>query len=241
VLKEAIEKIIALAAPARLDIDGVSYSNQPLKRIDVPWAAGLEFSALKGFVDYIDEAPGEELVDGVRVHVVSPHLVRLIGPLHRKYRARECFARAAMSENCGFRFGEKYDAETFTIALMTLFGETPRRENIIKLVGNMTAEVATTSTDDGMSQTVGQRAGVSMQAKTKIENPFDLSPHRTFPEVAQPLSPFIFRVHQNGASIPQPALYECDNGAWKLEAIKSIAEWIRKEFKARKIEIPVLA
>ena len=241
-IREAIDKIVELSDGRLHKVDGVDYSSKPLAKIPRPSATTFGSATLKGFLDFIDTAKPDNLPE-LRIHVASPYQVALFGPLHPTLRARECFARSSFSQDCGFKFGEKYSAEDFTIALATLFDETPDRERLTKLVGNMTAELATTSTDDGISQTVGQEAGVTLVKTEKIHNPFQLSPHRTFPEVAQPRVPFIFRVHQVEGRIPMPALYECDNGAWKLEAIKSIAAWLTAELKKRKLDdqVPVIA
>ena len=241
-LREAIDKILELSPPDEKMIDGITYVSRTMVKVLPPSATTFGSATLKGFLDFIETAKPDDLPD-LRIHVASPYLVALFGPLKRLTRERECFATSKFSQDCGFKFGEKYLAEDFTIALAALFDETPDRERLTKLVGNMTAELATTSTDDGVSQTVGQKAGVTLVKSEKIKNPFQLSPHRTFPEVAQPRVPFIFRVHQVGGQIPMPALYECDNGAWKLEAIKSIAAWLTAELKKRKLDdkVPVIA
>lgn len=241
-LKEAIDRIIDLAPPDEKVIDGITYVSRTMVKVAPPSAVTFGSATLKGFLDFIESAKPDELPE-LRIHVASPYLVALFGPLNRLTRERECFATSKFSQDCGFKFGNKYLAEDFTIALATLFDETPDRERLTKLVGNMTADHAITSTDDGISQTVGQKAGVTLVKTEKIQNPFQLSPHRTFPEVAQPRVPFIFRVHQVGGQIPMPALYECDNGAWKLEAVKSIAAWLSAELKKRKLDdkVPVIA
>jgi hypothetical protein len=241
-LKEAIDRIIDLAPPDEKTIDGITYVRRTMVKVAPPRAVPFRFATLKGFCDFIESAKPDSLPE-LRINVASPFLVNLFGPLDLQHRDRESFAIAEFSRECGFKFGERYQAEDFTIALATLFDETPNRERLTKLVGNMTADHAITSTDDGISQTVGQKAGVTLVKTEKIQNPFQLSPHRTFPEVAQPRVPFIFRVHQVGGQIPMPALYECDNGAWKLEAVKSIAAWLSAELKKRKLDdkVPVIA
>nr|ABP73607.1 hypothetical protein [Bacillus thuringiensis] len=58
-----------------------------------------------------------------------------------------------------------------------------------------------------------------------VPNPVSLQPYRTFVEVAQPESDFIFRMKDG----PRCSLYEADGGAWKLEAIKNIKEYLNAE------------
>jgi len=115
----------------------------------------------------------------------------------------------------------------FNIALQTEFKPNEDLERLMAIVGSMVAERIDTSADDGVTQTVGRRIGVALAGREKIINPFNLRPYRSFPEIEPVPSPFIFRVHQSGdGDLPKAALYECDNGAWRLKAMSLIKDWI---------------
>jgi len=58
-----------------------------------------------------------------------------------------------------------------------------------------------------------------------VPNPVVLAPFRTFPEVIQPESKFIFRM-QSG---PQAALFEADGGAWRNEAMGRIKTYLEEQ------------
>ena len=60
--------------------------------------------------------------------------------------------------------------------------------------------------DDGVGQTVTAKSGVTRTTKVDVKNPWMLAPFRTFPEVAQPESPFILRMDKDS----QCALFEGD-------------------------------
>ena len=66
-----------------------------------------------------------------------------------------------------------------------------------------------------------------------MPNPAVLKPYRTFVEVEQPESKFVFRM-QTG---PEMALFEADGGAWRIQAMKNIKEYLEKELKAFEISI----
>ena len=53
----------------------------------------------------------------------------------------------------------------------------------------------------------------------------NLAPFRTFAEVDQPISKFLFRMRREGNHV-SAALFEADGGAWRLEAMKNIAEYL---------------
>lgn len=60
-----------------------------------------------------------------------------------------------------------------------------------------------------------------------MPNPVVLAPYRTFTEVEQPKSPFVFRIRQTGDEV-QAALFAADADAWKREAIANIRDWFEQ-------------
>ena len=67
-------------------------------------------------------------------------------------------------------------------------------------------------------------------------NPVTLRPYRTFNEVEQPASQFVFRINK----LANLALFEADGGKWKLEAVESIANYLKNELASNK-KITILA
>lgn len=61
-----------------------------------------------------------------------------------------------------------------------------------------------------------------------VPNQVKLQPFRTFAEVKQPESEFVFRLKKSGENI-YAGIFEADGGAWKLEAIKRIKGYLEKE------------
>jgi|SRR5579859_1922838 len=55
------------------------------------------------------------------------------------------------------------------------------------------------------------------------KNLVQLAPYRTFRDIEQPVSTFLFRIQQSGENMPTFALFEADGGAWKIEAVQKIA------------------
>lgn len=51
-----------------------------------------------------------------------------------------------------------------------------------------------------------------------------LKPYRTFSEVEQPESEFLVRLSDGG----RVALYEADGGAWKLQARRNVADYLKE-------------
>lgn len=74
-----------------------------------------------------------------------------------------------------------------------------------------------------MTQTVQVRSGVSFVENQQVRPIVSLAPYRTFQEVLQPESDFVFRVDQdrNGS------LTEADGGMWKLAARNAVKTYLR--------------
>ena len=72
---------------------------------------------------------------------------------------------------------------------------------------------------------VKDEKGVASADDVIVPNPVELAPYRTFLEVEQPSSSFIFRM-KNG---PRGAIFEADGGAWRNQAILNIKEYLTKE------------
>lgn len=71
------------------------------------------------------------------------------------------------------------------------------------------------------------KTGVASKADAVVPNPVTLIPYRTFLEVQQPASDFIFRM--KSANGVQCAIFEADGGAWKNEAMDNIKEYLKNE------------
>jgi hypothetical protein len=141
---------------------------------------------------------------------------------------RNVYATATTSmHGNGFPFGQYQDAESFVIGLQTLFLPSPQRDEILMLLASIKESVVRETVDNGVSQEVKTAGGVVMVGMTKVPNPVELQPYRTFREVAQPFSRFVIRLRSGkDGEKPACALFEADGGSWKLEAILSIRGYL---------------
>ena len=89
----------------------------------------------------------------------------------------------------------------------------------------MSKDSGVTTKDNGVSQTVEVKAGVSLKQNVEINPRVKLQPFRTFLEVAQPESEYLLRVDETG----RIGLFEADGGVWKLEAMQNVKEYLAVE------------
>lgn len=82
-----------------------------------------------------------------------------------------------------------------------------------------------TTMDNGVTQQVEARSGISLKVKETIKPRVKLIPFRTFTEIGQPESEFLTRVDDNG----NIGFFEADGGAWKIAAKQNIADYLKRE------------
>ena len=109
------------------------------------------------------------------------------------------------------------------------FVRTEGIEQLLECLKSITSSNDLTNEDNGVSQTVVARNGVSLGA-VNITPVWELQPHRTFTEIKQPSSLFLFRIGKRGDDT-RYTLYETDGNAWAIDAIASIHNWLCEMLK----------
>jgi hypothetical protein len=232
-IKEAIQYVVGLGNTRLEAIGNRIFSTQPIHVVKQPLPSTLEVNSLSGLVGYLkSKFDGDEKL---LVHVESPTLVTVSSVLNEDSNRKEMIKAKALLPS--FSFDRFHNPEEFNISLQACFVKNEDRNIMLKVVGNIREEQVNTIGDDGISQSVTAKMGVATVAQVQVPNPVVLAPYRTFVEVEQPESDFIFRM-QNG---PRCALFEADGGAWKLEAMKGIKSFLEEsmndEIAAQKIVI----
>ncbi|MEW6775351.1 MAG: hypothetical protein AB1405_03605 [Bdellovibrionota bacterium] len=227
-IREAVDKIQELVEDKNpiVESGGRDYSIRQLHPVVPPTPKPIGLSTLAGVRDLAKKLLDQQEL--ILVVVESGGEVAIVSQLLDDWQQRAEYGRATV-ENQGapFPFGQKLDPESFIIAVHSQFADTADKGIILKLAGAITAERVVTAQDDGISQQVGVRQGITMQEKASLPSLVSLKPFRTFREVDQPESKFLFRAHQEGDGIPRLSLREADGGAWKIEAIQRVAKWLR--------------
>ncbi|KKO51982.1 hypothetical protein [Paenibacillus sp. DMB20] len=222
-IKEAIEKILSLAAINTTTIGNQVYTNSELRRVSEAVTDTLKVRNLQGIVDYLKNNFDEKLP--VIVHVISPTQVHVVTEFNRDLsRSTLIEATALLPE---INFGRFHDVENFNILLQSCFVDTEFKHRVLAIVGNVVDEKVVTVGDNGISQQVTAKAGIATVEPVVLPNPVWLKPYRTFVEIEQPESAFVFRMKDG----PSAALFEADGGAWKLDAIERIKLYFNQELE----------
>jgi len=234
-IKEALQYIVGLKEPYLTEIEGGNYTDKPLTRITLPLAEALNVTTLTALLDYLRDNKDELDLSRKMIHVCSPTQVSLISSLNADESRMTFLTSSAITPT--FRFGSFYDSESFNIALQAMFVDADDRAAIIRMAGNLMEEGVKTSIDDGKTQTVVVKTGVKVVDYESVPNPVTLRPYRTFIEVEQPASKFIFRVREGG----QLALFEADGGAWRNAAMQNIKDYLKDRLEDLDIAMTILA
>ena len=244
-IKEAIDRILSLAPPNIQAFGDLHYSDKHLNLVIPPAPEAVECSTLQGLVDLftndLDDLKPEDLL----VQIFSPTKVELISKVSDEYGRRRVWASADYPEVSTFPFGAWLDPENFIIKAQQGFQRVKVETDdgslvkdldyVLSIASKITAEQATENTDDGFAQRVATRQGVTLKAETILKPMVNLAPYRTFAEIDQVLSQFVFRARiQNGAHL---ALFEGDGGRWKINATAAIKSWLQPKFG----DVPVIS
>lgn len=235
-IKEAIDRVIALAVPNISTHDDLEYSDKSLHLIAPPTNDAIHVNTLEGLVDLLDSKFDGLDEKNVLVHVLNPTTVQIVSSASDKFGRRQLWAEAKYPpEIKTFQFGGFMGIENFIIGVQAGFqrvkietasGEfTPDLDYVIKMASKITNEQVSTNDDDGISQKVAVRAGITLKESETIKPRVSLAPYRTFAEIDQVVSEFVFRARNQGGEI-QLALYEADGGRWRTNAMNAIADWL---------------
>jgi len=229
---DAVEAIQAGVETKTIEVGGDIFTTRevhlPPKE---PLPSVVVVRTLTGLVEFVNKFQSKAWID--HIHVASAGQVFVAGRIEGRHSQRAYYARADRIAGGKFPFSQYQEQEDFVIAAQTCFVPSETRAKLLSLVGSLKEEGVRQLDDDGVTQTVAVRQGISMSAERKVPNPVILQPFRTFPEIAQPESPFILRVRKGG----ECALFETADCEWELKAIQAIADFL----KGKITDIPIIA
>lgn len=183
----------------------------------------LYLNTLDSLVDYLKSGLNDLTNQKLMVVVESPIEVTVMTE-DDDVAVRSTLVRVE-SLNPAIHFGSYEAATEFNVILQSKFINSDDREVVLDFASALKVENGAEIIDDGISQTTTIKNGVASLAKATAPNPVTLRPYRTFAEVEQPASQFIFRINRDA----EMALFEADGGKWRLEAIKNIASYLKEK------------
>jgi hypothetical protein len=229
ITKEALQYVVELRPPTiHTDSQKRDYTDKPLHAVMEPAPGHIEVSTLSGLKDLLHLKIENMDWAKVLVLVESHEKVSVVSQTSDLWGRRQTFATAELVELPAFRFGQFLDHESFLIGVMAHFTNTADRDYLQQISSHIAMEKVRTAVDDGVSQEVTLKSGASMKANATIRNRVALAPFRTFREIDQPVSEFLFRLRGGDEKNPPTlALFEADGGKWQIDAMESIGRYLR--------------
>ncbi len=227
-IKEALQYIVGLGEAREHTIHGDTYSDKELYRVEkyIPMARAIEMNTLTSLVDYI-KANIDTMADKMIIQVVSPEEVRLFSQLNEQRKREDIVVVKAVTPT--FSYERFIDHESFCINVQAKFIDDPQTDKalLLKFAGTVEQGSVAEYGDDGVTQKATVRQGIASKTDAVVPNPVKLRPYRTFIEIEQPVSEFIFRMRdERGITC---ALFEADGGAWKNVAMSKIKDYLQFE------------
>lgn len=234
---DVINKILELGEPHRQTIGEIEYCDKRLYPIDEDYRAEpITTGTLSSLVSYIKEFSD---VDGINfvdymIHISNPRSVSIVSKMTSE-RKREV-VMTAKPEVSPFRFGEYHDHESFIIGVKSMFVDDPTTDKnlVIQFAGTVTQGTVKEYGDDGITQRAQIKTGITTKQDAVVPSPCTLRPFRTFIEVEQPASEFVFRMRE-GRNGVESALFSADGDMWRIEAMKNIKKYLEDQFEKEKI------
>jgi len=226
-LKEALAYLVSLNSNKTYNINGETYSDHELIRIDphINRAEKIAVNGLDSIVKLIKaEYKSVNRQKPLFVRAVSPRKVEVFSALdvvsHREYLYEAiCDAPDFKAGWCSY--------EDFVIILRSAFIPNDGTEYLFDLLSRVSKNGSVSSDDNGIFQNVTVRQGISVGTPEQDKPRIPLIPYRTFSEIEQPESEFILRV--NGKA--NIGLFEADGAMWKITAKKRICAYFETALK----------
>lgn len=218
-LAQMIDKIVSLKETKTFEIDGQTYADAKLTRIPphVDRPECIEVSGLDGICKLIRTELAK--LDTVVMVQAKAHNAVEVMTTYLPDFSRNILYRAK-ADAPGLRTGFR-GREVALIELRSLFIPNEGTAYLLDLLSRMTNENSVTTQDNGVTQQVEAKQGVSLNVLVEVKPRVQLRPFRTFLEVEQPESEFLIRVDAEEGI----GFFEADGGIWKLEAKRNIAKY----------------
>lgn len=229
--RDFLNGILEQATPHEIDYAGRKFTDKDMTALPrAITASALDTSTLTSVIDYITSQADDAALNGTGkfiVHVVGHNCVKLYKELNAD-KKRDSLISASI-DCCKFPFGQFMSVEQFIINLQSLFVQGESTASLLEFIGSVQDDTAVKQQDDGVTQRVTAKTGVSLAKTVPVPNPVYLRPFRSFAEIEQPQSAFVFRVRKDEQRGVTAALFEADGAAWKNEAIIEIKDFLKSQ------------
>lgn len=225
-IKEALQYLVGLKDNKTYLIDDKTFSDHQLALVEAPrfYRNTVHFGSLDAIVKMIKAEKADYAVTDTAPIFIEVEDHQNVSVFTRPDdREKRLYPYHAKCADADFREGWR-EQQAAIIELRSRFIPTEDSEYLIGLISRINNEQGVQSTDNGVSQVVVTKQGVTLMGSETVKPRLALQPFRTFREVPQPESDFILRLDEDG----RVGLFEADGGIWKMEAKDNIKAYFEE-------------
>lgn len=231
-LKELAEKIEELVngqvEPELETINGVDYikTAKGYEQLKKPRMDIINVNSLNGLVEMVKVVIKNEVL-GIPALVVNVDVNDIIVSTSHNIAGEMDQIIKAYPLIPDLGLDRRQSVEELIIKLSTAFIETENTTKFINSISSLRIVEDVEFNDDGIGQTITAKKGAQLNQKYTIQPIVKLKPIRSYSEIEQVESKFLFRVDQRGEVI----LYEADGGQWRYDVQKRIVKYLNGSLK----------
>lgn len=228
-LANKIEELVkGQVEPTIEEINGVEYekTSRGYSLLQKTHTKFIEVNSLDGLVSMIDAYLNETKDTDIKAPFIvniNFNNIQVMSALGNDKTRNYLIEVNPMIPN--LEMGRRLTVEELIILLSTSYEPT---ENTIKFINSLSSLRVVEEVefnDDGIGQTVVAKQGASMNKSFQVQPIVKLQPIRSYAEIEQVESKFLFRVNKDGTV----CLREADGGQWKYEVQRRIFDYLKEE------------
>ena len=234
--RDTIEKLIELATPLTVEVDGKTYATQSLRLVEekeklrnIPKCKTVtSLDALAALIsrEAVNLYPDSNLFISCSGYDRVTVYTDVFTDSLERWERQELYV-CELKDAPGWH-DDWYDYERAVIALRSRFVPNDGTEYLLDLLSRMSNKAEVNTTDNGMTQSTTVHQGIALVGKETVKPIVPLRPYRTFQEVEQPESQFLVRIRE-GRQGNEIGILEADGGMWKLTARKTVHAYLEEQ------------
>lgn len=218
--------------------EGVDYvkTSEGYEKLSKTTTQSVEVNSLRGLVKMIRTLVNEKVpgINGPLIINVDVNNISVISAMEEDKKRHELISSTPLIPD--LNLGYNMSVEEMIILLSTAYIPTENTEKFINSISNLRIVEEVEFNDDGIGQTVVAKSGASVNKTYQVQPIVKLKPIRSYAEIEQVESKFLFRVNKNGSV----CLREADGGQWKYEAQSKIVEYLENSLKDLESSVRVI-
>lgn len=241
-IEKAMNWIERHTMPNIREIDGIQWTDKQLSRVqNIISMDKVEFFTLTSLVEYLQSGVDvpNEFAQHIFINVAAPDHVLVYSEANKKNHYSRTDIADVRAMLPVVKTGKWVDQTEFCIMLRANFIDSDYKDEdstvllpdtdkdaLIRVASNIVSGTIAQYEDTGISQKATIKTGIQEAEDKLLPDKVTLRPFRTFMEVEQPKSEFLFRAQDDRHDGVQLALHEADGGRWKLDAMAAVKQYL---------------